>query len=475
MKNNKVLSLLLAGLMLAQAPVAAFNLPAWPAKLNLSENKRAVRNHVLANAAIFTLIQVLQVGANAYKSQETRGIDTRNQVEKWREVFATIFTSKEAWLEHYTTAKSIVTRKGDVTRDPLLGGAAVGYGLWKAAMSVHLLGAIGLYGVKVVRSVQAARAEAARAAEAAKAEKAEKEARAVEVPTEGTHGAAAAGDEASQDLSLVNALTDFVSAEKGKKKRHGQHGEAEDALDSRSSTVVAFHTRRHSSQPTAPAVSAPTPENQVAGVEAAGDKSLAAAASGGYETDTVVEWLGGEESFDEKKSDQADLPYSAAVAAPVNAAGFTAEQAAAVEAELLRGEQDSSVANSGVDKLQAKRRKKTERKFQGAQKLTVSADYPLPTLPVAVLHSGTAVAAPESALAELENLRAVVAGHKATISRFKALGRKLTADEQNTFSFARAFVADAQRELSRLEVVAHRENLSKKQSAWGKPLYLAHA
>jgi hypothetical protein len=92
-----------------------------------------------------------------------------------------------------------------------------------------------------------------------------------------------------------------------------------------------------------------------------------------------------------------------------------------------------------------------------------------------VLHSGTAVAAPESALAELENLRAVVAGHKATISRFKALGRKLTADEQNTFSFARAFVADAQRELSRLEVVAHRENLSKKQSAWGKPLYLAHA
>ena len=167
MKNNNGLLVLVASLVLAQAPVAA----AWPVKLTLSENQRTARNHVLAHAAILALIQALQVGATAYKSQETRGIDTRNQVEKWREVFATIFTSKEAWLEHFATVKSIVTRKGDVTRDPLLGGAVVGYGLWKAAMGAYALGTTGFYVVKGVKSVRASRAEAAKAARVAEAAK----------------------------------------------------------------------------------------------------------------------------------------------------------------------------------------------------------------------------------------------------------------------------------------------------------------
>ncbi|MBM3894491.1 hypothetical protein FJ366_02755 [Candidatus Dependentiae bacterium] len=156
--KNKFLLAVVASLVLAQAPIAGLS-RAEVAAIFSGVDKKTVGKHALSHVLIFMAIQAAQVGANAYRGTETRGVDTRTVVDKLREVGNALLT-KEAWKDHYEQAKMSLQRQP--TRDPLSAGVAAGYAAWKAAMGVYVLGSGFYYGASAFSSVKGFRAEAVR-------------------------------------------------------------------------------------------------------------------------------------------------------------------------------------------------------------------------------------------------------------------------------------------------------------------------
>jgi|GEM_PF-5833945 len=155
--KNKFLLAVVASLVLAQAPIAGLS-RAEVAAIFSGVDKKTVGKHALSHFLIFMAIQAAQVGANAYRGTETRGVDSRTVVDKLREVGNALLT-KEAWKDHYQQAKMSLQRQP--TRDPLSAGVAAGYAAWKTAMGLYVLGSGIYYGASAVSSVKGFRAEAA--------------------------------------------------------------------------------------------------------------------------------------------------------------------------------------------------------------------------------------------------------------------------------------------------------------------------